>query len=314
MLTLIRARLYLIALALGPLVVQAESFALRPQAEVNARGIFLEQIVTTTNSQAIANIQLAPAPAWGQIKVLSRAEITQLLVKAAPNLAQSVLTGPTEVRIARQSRTLADKELIALLTEKLQPGPDSGEFELRLTSQWKPLPIPAEQEALDLRVISRPVTSRVSPLVRFELGSKGEMIGAYTVNVQASLFREVWVAQSAITPGTTLEEADIALERRDVLKEPAAPWIGRNRDQSTHFVHTLQAGGIVLARAVKTRPVVRRGQQIQAVARAGNVMISDKVEAMEDGAPEQFIKARNIRTQKVIVGKVVNASTIEVTL
>ncbi len=69
-----------------------------------------------------------------------------------------------------------------------------------------------------------------------------------------------------------------------------------------------------MARSVRIRPVIRRGQAVDALVEDGALTISMKVEALEDGAPGQFIRVRNAQSLRDIRGKVVNEHSILVSL
>jgi flagellar basal body P-ring formation protein FlgA len=235
------------------------------------------------------------------------------MMKLAPSLGSESLTGATEVKIARKSRQLDVNEMGKLLIEKLQANSDpsrTDELELRLM-QWRPITVPVEP--VEVRILSQPaggISARFS--VRFEVKSGEDNVGIFTAFVEAHLFREVWVARTLIKRGTTLDNADLVRERRDVLanlRDP--PWSGQ--DLAPHFQATydIAGGAIVPARAIKARAVIQRGHLAQAVAMDGLLTVSTKVEVLEDGAPGQLIRVRNPRTKKELRGKVIDEDKIE---
>jgi flagella basal body P-ring formation protein FlgA len=85
-------------------------------------------------------------------------------------------------------------------------------------------------------------------------------------------------------------------------------------DPSLEMAEPLQSGAPLLARSIKTRPVIRRGQTADALVQDGALSISMKVEVLEDGAPGQVIRARNSQSRRDIRGKVLNQQTIVVVL
>ncbi|MBM3834493.1 MAG: flagellar basal body P-ring formation protein FlgA [Verrucomicrobia bacterium] len=306
-------RAFLVLPVLWSLAARADALELKPQAEVDVQGIFLDQIVAGQKTEQMANILLAPAPAWGQTRLLKRAEITQILIKANPLLAANNLAGAPEVKVTRQSRKLAPEELLQLLTKKFTPKGNNerdGKLELRFTREWRPVSVPVEP--IDLRIVFQPNNGPTANfMVRFEILCGAELITTSSATLSGRLLRNVWIAQSSIKRGTGLDAADIIEEERDILTLPQPVWTGR-RDGFSQLSENIQAGGIIYARAIQQRPVVQRGQPIQAVAVDGPLTVSIRAEALEDGAINQIIRARNIRTQKVVRGKVINEDTIEV--
>jgi flagella basal body P-ring formation protein FlgA len=55
-------------------------------------------------------------------------------------------------------------------------------------------------------------------------------------------------------------------------------------------------------------------QLVRAVVQSGTMSISARVEALEDGAPGDMIRARNPKTRKEFQGRVINEDTIQVDL
>jgi flagella basal body P-ring formation protein FlgA len=216
---------------------------------------------------------------------------------------------------ARRDRAFSEQDLLQLLTGVLQQDyvKDRGELELRMNQPWKSRTVP--DDVLTLKILDVP-TMGVTPVfvVRFELHSGVETVGTWQVPVQARIWREVWTAQSALKRGEPVSEADLALERRDVLAmhEPLAEF--SSGDTTLELAESVQAGSLLLGRMVKTRPVIHRGQAADALVRDGVLSITMKVEALEDGAPGQLIRVRNFQSRRDFPGKVMNEQTILVTL
>ena len=76
----------------------------------------------------------------------------------------------------------------------------------------------------------------------------------------------------------------------------------------------IPAGNPLLARALKPRRLVRRGQLAQAVLQDGTLSITMKVELLEDGAVGQIVRARNPLSRRDVSGKVLNDQTLLITL
>jgi flagella basal body P-ring formation protein FlgA len=206
-----------------------------------------------------------------------------------------------------------EKDLLFLLSARLQPKPELGELEIevqRLAPPWKP--IPTSNGSIDVQILYRPsLTSQFG--VQFEVICGNKSLGTYFANVKARLFREVWVAPTTLKRGTPLDQAGLVKERRDVFQAPNASFSQDAFDFSDlHLTESVNAGAIVLARQVQPRPVMFRNDHVQAVIKDDVMSVSTLVKVLSDGAPGQFVKARNLRTQKEIQGKVIDAHTIEV--
>jgi flagella basal body P-ring formation protein FlgA len=74
------------------------------------------------------------------------------------------------------------------------------------------------------------------------------------------------------------------------------------------------AGQPLLARMVKPRNVVHRGQRADALVQDGALSIRTQVLILEDGAPGQIVHAVNSVTHRDLMGTVLNDRTILVSL
>jgi flagella basal body P-ring formation protein FlgA len=210
---------------------------------------------------------------------------------------------------------LAEGDLVSLLTAALQRDyvKDSGQLELRLSQPWKPVRVP--EGPVTLKVLDMPPAG-VAPVfvMRFEVRAAGKAVGTWDIVAQAHVWREMWVARSPLRRGQSIADADIARERRDVLAIREPPAMFRAGNTALEVAEPVPTGWPLLARSVRLRPVVHRGQSVDACLRDGVLSITLKAQALEDGAPGQIIRARNMQTRRDICGKVIDEQTILVTL
>jgi flagella basal body P-ring formation protein FlgA len=213
------------------------------------------------------------------------------------------------------TRVLGEAELLKLLTETLQQDwvKTKGELELRLTRPWSPRLVP--DEPLTLKILERPNAGvTASCIIRFELQSEGRKLGEWQTPLQARVWREVWVARSTLKRGDSVADADLARERRDVLAVREALAEFSAGDATLELAESLQTGSLLLARSVKAKPVIRRGQVADVLVEDGALRVTIKAEALEDGVPGQFIRARNSQSHRDFRGKVLNEQTILLSL
>jgi len=287
---------------------------LRPAAQVDATGIYFSQLFAGAPAD-LPHIQIAPAPAAGQSLTLTRAQITDLLEKASPDFANTNWTGEAQIKITRRTRPLDEPALKTLLTHALQQNyiKDKGELELRLTRPWNAVAV--ADDPLTLNIVDLP-TLGVTPncIIRFDLKTGHEHLGTWQATIAAKVWRDIWVARSTLKRGQPILDADLIKERRDIL--PLRDILGTlDTDQpGLEIAETVPAGGILTSRSVRQRPVVQRGKIADAVIREGALMLTMKVEILEDGIPGQTVRVRNLKTKREFRGQVQNEETIQVIL
>jgi flagella basal body P-ring formation protein FlgA len=307
--------LFVFVLSFAPRVnaSDAATFSLFSVAQTGGEGVFLQQIVKA--DQPLPALKLCDSPAFGKVTELTRAQVNDLIVAAAPDLATTNWHGAATIRISRRAREFSENDMLAQLTATLQHDyvKDKGELELSLTQPWSPPVVP--DEPLTMKILELP-TAGVTPgfIVRFELRTAQQTLGAWQASVKAQVWREVWVAHSSLQRGVPVAEADIARDRRDVVnirKEFANFEAGNDSLEIGEFV---TANAPLLADEIRPKVVIRRGQVAEARLEDGALSIRMKVVALEDGAPGQNIRLRNPVSQHNLNGTVMDGQTIAISL
>jgi len=291
---------------------EAPPIQLLAVATVTGDGIFLPQIFTA--NEPLPAIRLADAPAFGKNVTLTRAQICNLLAANATSVGTN-FSGPDAIKISRRTRTFSDSDMLGLLTATLQRNyiKDRGQLELHLSQPWASLVVPDEPLTLDITEIP---SMGVTPgfIARFTLRAGNETLGTWSANVKASVWREVWVASEQLKRGDAVSLNSLSRERRDVLvlREAIADFAGN--EDALEIAEPVPTGQPVLARMVRARAVVHRGQRADALVQEGAMSIRTQVDVLDDGAPGQTVHARNVVTHRDLIGTVLNDRTILVSL
>jgi flagella basal body P-ring formation protein FlgA len=291
----------------------AAALQLATDSQVDGGGVYLSEIATS--ARPLPPVRLCDAPAFGKTSELSRVQVDHLLSVAAPDLTITNWTGADKITISRRTRSLAEMDALSLLTETLQRDyvKDKGRLELDFTQPWEAAIVP--DEPLTVKILELPI-SGVTPvfIIRFELCTRAESIGIWQASVRAHVWRNVWAAHSNLQRGQLTSEADVDQERRDVLGIHDSLAQFSADDSSLELADGIEAGNVLLARDLKPRPVIHRGQMADALLQDGALNIMMKVEVLEDGAPGQIVRVRNPVSLRSLSGKVVNEQTIAISL
>ncbi len=295
------------------LLADTSPLQLAPTAQVDGAGIFLQQIVKS--DQPLPSVRLTDAPAFGKTADFTRAQIIAFLATAAPEFVATNWTGADSVEVSRRNHVLTEASALALLTSTLQKNyvKDKGDLELNFTQPWAAPTVP--DESLTVRVLELPTAGVTrSFIIRFQLCSADETIGTWQATVQAHVWRDVWVAHSDLQRGVLISDADVTRERRDILSVNETLAEFSANDSSLQLACMVNSGTVLLARDLKPRTVIHRGQIADGVLQDGALNIMMKVEVLEDGVPGQIVKIRNPSSMRNLSGKVVDDQTIAISL
>lgn len=287
------------------------AYELAASAQVDSTGVYIHQVLKS--SQALPDARLCDAPEFGKTVELTRSQVETLLASAVPQFASTNWTGAALITVSRRTRTLTSTEALSLLTRTLQRDyvKDQGDLELNFTTAWSPPVVP--DEPLTVQPLELPM-SGVAPafIIRFQLWTPTELAGTWQASLRAHVWRMVWVAHSNLERGELVSQADVDQERRDVLNLHDTLAQLSAADANLELATGLSAGNILLARDLKLRAVIHRGQMADALLHDGALNITMKVEVLEDGAPGQIVQVRNPVSQRNLSGKVVNEQTIAI--
>jgi flagellar basal body P-ring formation protein FlgA len=288
---------------------------LLPLATVPGDSIHLLDLVSSPDLQNLPNPRLATAPRAGQILILSRQQVHELIRKQLPELTLADWSGVHQIQISRQSRLLDEAELKEILTQAITAHrpQERGELELRFPRPWPTIPVP--DEPLQVRILDLPAAG-VSAffIARFELLAGSERIGHWQLPLQARLWSDVLIARSPLRRGQLLVDADLETDRRDILALREALAADARFDPSLELLAHVQPAQPILNRSVRQRPLILRGHQIPAMIQNGPLTISLKVEALEDGHISQVVRVRNPQTRREFTGTVQHDQSILIQL
>jgi flagella basal body P-ring formation protein FlgA len=212
-------------------------------------------------------------------------------------------------------RIVAESDMLSLLTDTLQRVyvKDRGELELICKQPWPKLQLP--DKPLTVKILELPTAGVTSSfIVRFQLCTEQGSLGTWQTTVQAHVWRMVWVAHSTLRRGELVSGADVIRERCDVLNVREALADFSATDPNLELAAAVTPGVPLLARHIKPRVVIHRGQTANALLQDGMLSISAKVVALEDGAPGDTIRARNSASSRYMSGKVLDEQTILISL
>jgi flagella basal body P-ring formation protein FlgA len=298
---------------------------LLPAAHVDSSGVYLHQLVaqapTRIKTQSTPQIspshpiRLADAPPFGRAASFTPSQINDLLNRAASGVIVTNWSGAPRVRVVRRARPLAESELLTLVTATLQSQviKDRGDLELRLSRPWAPVSVP--DETLSLNILDMPA-SGVGPnfILRFELLSGKDRLGPWQVVLKARIMKDVPVARVLLRRRQPLRKADFTTERRDILPMRQPLDVSTIDDPTLELVENLSAGRPLLARSVRIKPAVQRGQLVNGLMHDGSLSISLKVEVLAEALPGETVRVRNPRTKREFYAKVQDEQTVLISL
>ena len=132
------------------------------------------------------------------------------------------------------------------------------------------------------------------------------------VFVTIDLYTSAWTLHRDMNPGDTITRADLREDRvgskkvqRDVIKDPQVA-IGSKLKRS------LKAGSPVRRRDLSIPKLIKRGAIVSLVFHKAGISLSAEGEALGDGQRGDIVRVKNLKSKKIVTGRVIGVNKIDV--
>ncbi len=187
----------------------------------------------------------------------------------------------------------------------------NGELKLSFVRPWTAVPMPAND--FSVTITDAPPDGLASSFnVRVKVVSAAESVGEWPLAVRAQLLQDMWAANGRIERGQPLDRSMLTVQKVDVLRDRQA-FLSADLDPSTFdTAQPITAPRLLTRRDLSERPIVRKGQMVEVVAKQGLLAITMKALALEAGATGSLIKLRNVQSLKEFTGQIINENKVQV--
>jgi flagella basal body P-ring formation protein FlgA len=263
--------------------------------------------------ERLRNLVVADAPPPGGSRVIALRQLRELIAGAGVNLAQTIVKGAAECGVSRP-RVLAAPPVPASAGEQLKRGPAppapaslrdavQSYFEAELARYGGQVQIDFSRRAAAMLELAGPEfqfdvrrrTGRLVGLIDVEVDVRQEGRAIQTVKLQpiVTLSRRVVVARRAINQKAPIRQEDVQLvemtfSRLDCLGVTELARVVGQR--ATKF---MPAGTLVELRNLESVPLVKRGQLVDVVSRAGGITVVTTAKALGSGVLGDTVELRS---------------------
>ena len=185
--------------------------------------------------------------------------------------------------------------------------------DIRCRTGELPEPFSLPPGRLEVEVV--PATSRLLQSHRFTLIFRvdGEAVKNLAVRADIEAFAPVAIAAGDLRRGTILTEQDVNMAEMD-LSEVRDPYFDLADLLGKKLRRTLRNGQPITQLDAVTPPLIKRGETVTISVHKGALLLTARGEARENGAAGDFIKVRNVGSQKDILCRVTASGQVEMEL
>ncbi len=159
------------------------------------------------------------------------------------------------------------------------------------------------------KFISNPRLGANNLLVTFFSGKNVEVVRLWGY---VEVYHPVVVTKRPISNKSILTEEDMALEIRPLSKLPQDIVLDIKSLIGKQLKTSLKAGTVLRTCYIEDPIIVKNNSLVEIIAKNEKLIVRTKGKALQNGRIGEMIKVQNLSSKKVIVGKVVSASEVEV--
>lgn len=302
----------------GPLVLTLRSSAQAASSVVRLEDVADIEGGTTTQRRQAAALDLAELDAAHPELLLTREHVFFRLRLAGFEPAQFRLTGTPIAKVTRGQTRITEHSLVnaarELVRGQLPPGAE--DVDIRQVRTVLPPAVtlrPADQVRLAVELRSPAAAGRVK--VDVAVFVNGQRRSVVPVLLDVSYAQQVAVVKRRVGPGELLKDEALTAERQMV--DGTNAWLSFAEARGKRAKTTLSPGQRLTDADVETAPqdlplLVKARDRVRLIAHVGGFRVSAMGEALQDGREGQTIRVRNVDSNKIISGRVLERNVVEV--
>ena len=312
--------LFQICLFLSSVFAEGTRVVIDEQVRVNGATISLGQVATISgddeeNNKKLRQLKIGDAPVPGSSFVLTKEVITMRLATAGVDLASVVWIIPDRVTVIGESQvisaqTLIDKGINAI-RDQVGPNVKPEDLTIFYVGREQDVVVPVGNVIL---TASLPYGIRYNAptTVVISMGVDGQAVTKAGLKFKVNLYRQVAVAASQVNAREIFTDDNLRYERMDTGQIAAGFFTDKSRILGL-MARRLITPGMVITDSMVNKPViVKRGNMVTLTAFIGNIEVITSGQAMQDGYENQLIRIKNVSSNKIVLGKVIDENKVQV--
>jgi len=248
----------------------------------------------------------------GQEIIISRNMVLSRLACSEIPASKVNLTGAEKTIVKQQHKIIRTEELINLASSYLKKNsPDSSIFQFDCIRQPKDLILPGFEKEIELNpsLVKSPAKNQAK--VHIDAYADGRLIGSQEVTFLLKYKCRQAVTLSELLPGTLISPSNVKIEEAISNNPEPLGWsvpyglVARRRMPADTVIRTGMAG------PAKPAVIIKRNQNVVIRIDMDGLLVTAMGKSMQDGRTGEYIKVKNIDSQRIILVKVKDNGTVE---
>ena len=248
----------------------------------------------------------------GQEIVINRSIVLSRLACNGIPASKVTLTGAEKIKVRRQQKIIKGSEFVELASTFLKKNPPAGSV-----CQWSPIWTPKDlvvpEKGKDIKLSPRLAksTSRNQAKVQIAVVENGKQVGECEVTFRLKYNCRRAVALVDIPAGAVINSKNIKIEStisnhpEPVNWKPPYGFIAKRPLPANTVLGPHMVG------PVKPEVIIKRNKNVVIRIEKSLLVVTAMGKAMQDGRTGEYIRVRNLNSQRIILAKVKEDGTVE---
>ena len=248
----------------------------------------------------------------GQEIVIDRSIILSRLACNGIPASKVTLTGAEKIKVRRQQKIIKGSEFVELASAFLKKNPPSGS-----ACQWKAIRIPKDlavpEKSKDIKLSPRLArsTAKNQAKVQIAVVQNGKQIGECEVTFRLKYNCRRVVTLVDIPAGTVISSKNVKIESTISSHPEAVNWKPPYGLIAKRALPANTALGPHMVGPVKPEVIIRRNKNVVIRIEKPLLVVTAMGKAMQDGRTGEYIRVRNLNSQRIILARVKEDGTVE---
>lgn len=257
--------------------------------------------------------RLGYVPLPGQSVVLTGELILARLHGAHADLTGVTWQVPPQVRVTALAQTISGQQLSSQAEQYLKAGIQGGDVTLAALGQPPDIQVPPGEVSFKIEL---PYGIRYNTATHVTVGIQvaGQPFTTAKLRFDIRKYEQVAVASRALAAREPLTAESITLERRDIGRLPPGYFTDVNKILGLSVKRQIAPGTAITDSLLEKPLIIKRGKPVSIVAKYGGIEVTVAGTALQNGSEGQFIRVQNTNSKKIITGKVVDETTVQINI
>jgi len=263
--------------------------------------------------QKLKKIRIAPSPGPGNSRTINQEYIWVRLRQNKISQKEVLFKEEKEVKVTSQSKLIKGEEIVKVVKEKifLFLKEKGEEFQIEIDRIPPSLLLPFGEVKLKAEVPS--LSYLYSPVViPVKIYVNENIYRTIPISLKIKVFKEVLVASKRIPSNHIFKKEDLRREKREITSPLIEPIINLSEIVGKRAVKNIPSSTILKKNMISSPFLIKKGDIITILKEEGNIEVSTKGKALENGEKDSLIKVLNIDSRKELQGVVMNTHIVKV--